>query len=333
MIESQQIEIADAVGALPVLPVDNAHDRYGARGLTAAWIAQLTSRHTRKAYFTDLARYLAWCQLDGLDPLLARPVDVDRYKATLTGAASSVNRRLSSLSSWYRYLHTNGAVDSNPLAAVRRPNVDRDASTTLGMTVSEVKQLLVVADQIAVAAAEWSSWRRLTAHRDRAVVRCLADMGMRVDEVVQLDREHMTHNRGYRTLRYTGKGAKLRERAMPAHLLEALDEYLELRPDIPGALFVTRSRGDAYGRIDAACVFRLVRRLAAIGQMPAADRYSPHVLRHAFATNARDAGIALEDVQDAMGHADPRTTRRYDRARNALHREPGLRLGELYADE
>jgi integrase len=45
-------------------------------------------------------------------------------------------------------------------------------------------------------------------------------------------------------------------------------------------------------------------------------------LRHAFATAARDEGVALEDVQDAMGHADPRTTRRYDRDRHNLDRDP-----------
>jgi integrase len=69
-------------------------------------------------------------------------------------------------------------------------------------------------------------------------------------------------------------------------------------------------------------VFRLVRRLAERAGIKAWAELSPHSLRHAFATTARDEGVPLEDVQDAMGHADPRTTRRYDRDRHNLDRDP-----------
>lgn len=53
---------------------------------------------------------------------------------------------------------------------------------------------------------------------------------------------------------------------------------------------------------------------------------SPHVLRHMYATLARDAGASLEDIPDGLGHADPRTTRRYDRAGLRLDRSPGYTL-------
>ena len=84
-------------------------------------------------------------------------------------------------------------------------------------------------------------------------------------------------------------------------------------------------------RIDRHGVFRLIRRLAREAGIPAADRLSPHSLRHAFATAARDEGIPLEDVQDAMGHADPRTTRRYDRDRHNLDRDPAYTLAAARA--
>jgi integrase/recombinase XerD len=60
---------------------------------------------------------------------------------------------------------------------------------------------------------------------------------------------------------------------------------------------------------------------------------SPHSLRHTFVTLALDAGASLRDVQDAAGHADPRTTRRYDRARHALHRHPTYLLQAVLADD
>jgi integrase len=57
--------------------------------------------------------------------------------------------------------------------------------------------------------------------------------------------------------------------------------------------------------------WRLVRRLARRAGLKAAGQLSPHSLRHTFATSLDDAGVPLQDIQDAMGHADPRTTRRY----------------------
>ena len=60
--------------------------------------------------------------------------------------------------------------------------------------------------------------------------------------------------------------------------------------------------------------WRLVRRLARLARragLKAAAQLSPHSLRHTFATSLDHAGVALQDIQDAMGHADPRTTRRY----------------------
>ena len=72
----------------------------------------------------------------------------------------------------------------------------------------------------------------------------------------------------------------------------------------------------------------LLRRLARAAELPPdlAVRLSPHGTRHAYATLALDAGASLRDLQDALGHADPRTTRRYDRSRGNLDRSPGYLL-------
>jgi integrase len=92
--------------------------------------------------------------------------------------------------------------------------------------------------------------------------------------------------------------------------------------ELAGPLFVTKTGA----RIDRHAVFRLVRRLAERAGISAFAQLSPHSLRHAFATTARAEGVALEDVQDAMGHADPRTTRRYDRDRHNLDRDPSYAI-------
>jgi integrase/recombinase XerD len=97
---------------------------------------------------------------------------------------------------------------------------------------------------------------------------------------------------------------------------------------LTGPLFTT-GRGN---RLTQAGVFALVRRLARAAGLPAAEQISPHSLRHSAATAALDDGTALRDVQDFLGHADPRTTRRYDRDRGSLDRSPAHRLAVLYAE-
>ena len=95
---------------------------------------------------------------------------------------------------------------------------------------------------------------------------------------------------------------------------EAVEGYLRGRSG--GPLFATRTGG----RLDRYAAQKVVRRLAR--QAGLEQRISPHSLRHSFVTAALDAGASLRDVQDAAGHADPRTTRRYDRARYSLDRHP-----------
>lgn len=341
--------IAEAVTALPVLPAAEPGERYGVRQLTVTWLTGF-AHHTRTAYFRDLAHYLGWCQRQRLDPLRARTSDLDHYRAALSSpprasapSAATVHRRLSALSSWYRYLvaNTDGAVAVNPAAGVRRPRVDRDASTTAGLSADEVRSLLRAADEQVDArragATPTGQGRLLAALRDRALLRLLADLGLRIGEALALDVDALSHNQGRRTLRYLGKGGKRRERPLTGQVAAALDDYLAARAratggDVSGPLFATTGHTGAVGRLTEPAAFRMLRRTAHAAGIASANRLSPHSLRHAFATNAREIGVPLEDVQDAMGHADARTTRRYDRGRFALHRDPALKLGDVYAE-
>jgi integrase/recombinase XerD len=204
-------------------------------------------------------------------------------------APATVARKLSGLSSWYAFLARLGAVGSNPVAGADRPRVERDHSATVGRAPAEVDALL------RAAAAE----RGPAAARNRAVLALLADLGLRVGEVVGLDVDDLGHERGHRSVRFTGKGGRPRRRALAPGTAAAVDAY---------------------------AVFRLVRRLARQAGIASWQRLSPHSLRHAFATTARSEGVPLEDVQDAMGHADPRTTRRYDRDRHNLDRDPAYAI-------
>jgi len=309
------------------LPARAAHTELA--DLTEGWLAnRRLSPHTRTAYRRDLGQWLAWCTGRELDPLRASFLHVNAYarelESTVDGrtgrpmAASSVARKLSALSSWYTFLVRLELATANPVGGADRPRVERDHSSTVGLTMAEVGALLAAAERETGPAAP----------RNRAIIALLADLGLRVGEVVSLDVDDLGVEQGHRTVRFTGKGGRPRRRALTPGVVATLDAYLAVRsPPGPGPLFLT-SRGR---RVDRHAVFRLVRRLARNAGVAAWARLSPHSLRHAFATTARDVGVPLEDVQDAMGHADPRTTRRYDRDRHRLDRDPAYAIAAARA--
>jgi site-specific recombinase XerD len=291
---------------------------------TDGWLAnRRLSDHTRAAYRRDVGGWLGWCRERDLDPLAASFIHLNAYARELESAGqtpATVARKLSGLSSWYGFLVKIGGLVANPVTGVDRPRVARDHSATIGLAATEVDALLAAAE------AE----RGPAAVRTYAVVAVLADLGLRVGELVGLNIDDLGYERGHRSIRFTGKGGAARRRALTPASTAALESYLLHRSaqtgiaveQLTGPLFVTATGA----RLDRHAVFRLVRHLAARAGIAAAGKLSPHSLRHAFATAARDEGVPLEDVQDAMGHADPRTTRRYDRDRHNLDRDPSYAI-------
>jgi integrase/recombinase XerD len=323
--------VGDVGGVVPVVSGAVAWRREELDAFTDGWLAnRRLSGHTREAYRRDVRSFLDWCLGRELDPLAVSFVHVNAYARELestsdprTGrplAPTTVARKLSGLSSWYAFLQKINAISANPVGGADRPRVARDHSATIGLSGTEVDALL--------AAAERDGGPGQI--RNQAVVAILADLGLRVGELVSLDIEDLGYERGHRSVRFTGKGGTHRRRALTPASTAAVETYLLQRAaragvsvdDLGGALFVTASGA----RLDRHSVFRLVRRLAELAGIPAWAQLSPHSLRHAFATAARDEGVPLEDVQDAMGHADPRTTRRYDRDRHNLDRDPSYAI-------
>jgi len=135
--------------------------------------------------------------------------------------------------------------------------------------------------------------------------------------------EDLDIERGHRVLRVMRKGGKKATIPMAPRTAEAVEVYAGDR--VTGPLFATAT-GRRWQRSEA---WRTLRRLARDAVPAKADSLHPHDLRHAFVTLSLDAGASLRDVQDAAGHADPRTTRRYDRARHNLDRHPTYALAGL----
>ncbi|MBO4210910.1 tyrosine-type recombinase/integrase, partial [Micromonospora echinofusca] len=214
------VPVVSRPGGLPALaagPVD----------FTEAWLLnRRLSEHTRVAYRRDIAGWLGWCAQADLDPLAVTFLHVNAYARALEASVdartgrvltpATVARKLSALSSWYDFLVKLRAVEANPVSGADRPRVDRDHSATVGLTPQEVDALLAAAD------ADTGP----TAARNRAAVGLLADLGLRVGELVSLDLADLGAERGHRSVRFVGKGGRPRRRALTPGTAWAIDAYL-----------------------------------------------------------------------------------------------------------
>ena len=286
--------------------------------LAAVWLASLRAARTRRACAADVRGWLGWLTERGVDVLDAGRVHVDLWAAAQQdrGAESStVRRRLSALSSFYRYCAAHDLVDRIPTVGVARPMVDPDYTATIGLDRDQARALVAAAD----------ADQGPQALRTAAVIRLLLHNGLRVDEACAADVADLGTDTGHRVLRVTRKGARKARIPLTPATVAALDAYLADRArrgglsdarQLAGPLLATASGG----RLRQGHLWELVRRLARDAGIEAWDQLSPHCLRHSAITFALDAGATLRDVQDYAGHKDPRTTRRYDHALDSLDR-------------
>jgi site-specific recombinase XerD len=279
---------------------------------TAGWLLSYSSENTRSAYLTDLRLYLEFCFEHELDPRQARRPHIDGYARWLEHAKgfapASVARKLSALSSWYDWLLAEELIARNPVALVRRPRVASESST-LGPTMTEARALLAAADDLGSKAA--------------ALIALLLLNGLRVSEVVKANVEDLGEERGHRVLRVHRKGGRVALVPLAPRTAAAIDLALDERTEGPLLLGEHGGRGTT-GRLTRAGAAYIVQRVAREAGLT--KRLTPHSLRHGFVTLSLESGVALSDVQDAAGHADPRTTRRYDRARHRLDAAPTYAL-------
>jgi integrase/recombinase XerD len=297
--------------------------------LAAAWLASLRSPRTRRAYAGDLGGWLSWLGERGTDVLSAGRVHADLWVAGQLerGAeASSVRRRLSALSSFYRYCAAHDLVGRLPTAGVIRPVVDPDYTATIGLARDEARALVAAAD----------ADRGPQALRTAAVIRLLLHNALRVDEACAAGVADLGTDAGHRVLRVTRKGARKAKIPLTPGTGAALDAYLADRSrrggltsaaELAGPLLATATGG----RLRQGHLWELVRRLARAAGIESWQELSPHSLRHSAITFALDAGAMLRDVQDYAGHKDPRTTRRYDHARDSLDRNAAYAVAAYLA--
>jgi integrase/recombinase XerD len=268
------------------------------------WLADGLAKNTLSAYRSDLALFAAWQQTRGHGLAAADEIAVNVYLAGLHGRqggfkASSQRRLHSTLRRFYGWLLDQGRITADPLLNVERPlRAERFPKT---LSEKNVEALL--------AAPDTTTPRGL---RDRAMFEVLYATGLRVSELVGLKLFELSITDGL--VRVFGKGAKERLVPLGELAVEWVDRYLRegrpllLKGNSSDHVFVTGRAG--LGGMTRQMAWTLIKKYALHCGIPA-ERISPHVVRHAFATHLLNHGADLRVVQMLLGHADISTTQVY----------------------
>lgn len=265
------------------------------------------SAHTRRNYLQDMHEFAAFLEAGAADePGGITAVDSLAIRAYLSRIAkknkrTSQARKLSCLKSFFRFLVREGVLEHNPAQAIRTPRLER--SLPRHMTVDQIFALL---DAVPVAT--------LSECRDRALLEVLYSTGIRVSELVGLNRHSLDLAAG--ALQVFGKGR--RERLVPIGVkaAESLRQYLARSADLAATVSSAQGRQQAPvflnargGRLTARSVARIVDKYILRCGMHL--RMSPHAIRHSFATHLLNAGADLRAIQELLGHRSLSTTQKY----------------------
>lgn len=258
------------------------------------------SVHTVRAYRDDLEAFAVYLgeEFGGMEVKGISAAVVRSWLASLKDAelsSRSVNRKISSLRSFYKYLLRARVVEQSPMGAIIGPT----AGKRLPVFVEE-QDMAVLFGEVPFA----DDWEGLT---DRLLLALLYHTGMRLSELVGL-KEGFVDN-GNRTIKVLGKGSK--ERIIPASavLVQMVEEYKEKKRSFDGADREVLLVGKKGKKLYPQYVYRAVRKYLA--QVTTIEKKSPHVLRHTFATHLMNAGAELNSVKELLGHASLAATQVY----------------------
>jgi integrase/recombinase XerD len=277
--------------------------------LRAVELEEGLAANTIDAYRRDLKTFIAFLGNKRLD-LITRK-DVTGYLQALYDLGlnpATVNRRLSAIKKFLRF-HLGKSV---PVTRIQGPRLTRRLPVVL--SVNEVKKILALPDT--------DNIRQI---RDAAILETLYASGMRISELIGLDRSVYVPEIAY--IMVTGKGN--RERLVPigSHAIAAIDRYIEQsRPNLAkgkkksNRLFITQ-RGGGFSRSG---MWKLIH--GYIAKAGIRKKVTPHTFRHSFATHLLEGGADLRVVQELLGHSSINTTQIYTH----LNREYLLEIHRQY---
>lgn len=256
------------------------------------------SAHTIKAYENDLEQFshylLEYYELNQLNE--ATPSALRSWVVSLLDEGSSprtVNRKISTLKSFYRFQMREGLIDKLPTAQLQSPKQKKPLPAFLKESETDrlLEQLEFKTDFIGV--------------RDRLLIELLYSSGMRLSELIGLKINDLDLSEG--TLKVLGKRNKERKIPMHSNLIDLIKLYKPLRIELAQSeeLLLTDKGKSLYPKF----VYRKVNHYLSL--VTSMSKKSPHVLRHTFATHMLNNGADLNTIKEILGHANLSATQVY----------------------
>ena len=254
-------------------------------------------------YLERFIEFAGFITVDKITPEIVRKFRLwlNRYKNDNGESLSTLTQsyHLIALRGFLRYLSKRDIVSLSP-EKIELPKTTRKQVTFL--YYDEIQRILDAIDT--------SNEQGL---RDKAIVELLFSSGLRVSELVNLNRDHI--NTARREFMVRGKGQKDRPIFISETAAEYIDDYLKSRLDNLPPLFLTYSRNNLssntgdYRRLSARSIQRLVSKYARLAGIT--KHVSPHTMRHSYATDLLMNGADLRSVQSMLGHSNISTTQIY----------------------
>jgi len=259
------------------------------------------SSHTIKAYKNDLDQFFSYMEKmyeisagSDVKHLHIRSWIVELMQQDVT--PRSVNRKLSALKTYFKYLLKRKLVSKNPMLKIVAPKIGK----RLPVTVNK-KDMTQLFEEVDFGDGYGGA-------RDRMVMELLYNTGMRRSEMINLKVEDVDFTKNY--LKVMGKGGKERLVPFTPELSTLIGEYILDRNDFfPNGegnfLFLTNKGKKLYPKL----VYNLVKKYLSL--ITTVEQKSPHVLRHSFATHLSDNGADLNAIKELLGHSNLSATQIY----------------------
>lgn len=272
------------------------------------------SQKTQENYHKFLKKFLEFLKKN--NKLNIKPKDIDeeliwQYKLFLANSPlqrSTQNYYLIALRSLLAYFSERN-IKSLPPDKVKLAK-DKSDKKVRFLNLEQIKRLL-----------EAPNLAQKTGLRDRAILESLFSTGLRVSELVALNRDQFKIKENTKDLEISivGKGGKIRTVYFSERALYWLKQYLETRNDKEKALFINYRSKTGAKRLSTRSVENIVKKYALLAGLPV--NTTPHVLRHSFATDLLIKGVDLRTVQEFLGHRNIATTQIYTHVTNARLRD------------
>jgi integrase/recombinase XerD len=284
---------------------------------------------TLKTYRNQLQQFVNWCDRQNINPVEVTKDDIKHYRRWMVETKkfkpATVALKLSVVKRFYQAAVEKGLISINPATGVKPPKEKRDPAERITyLEQTEVEQFLAIIPQDGT----------LKSFRDKALLAIMALEGPRtvelhranISDVVRQGRNLGIRVEGKRNIRIVPLTPDIANLLM--NYLEAREERGEtLKPSSP--LFIAvgnRAGGQRISRRGIRLIVDCYLNQAALKQTPGRT-ISAHSLRHTAGTLALRSGAELRQVQDLLGHADPRTTCIYAHVADRWENNPALKLG------